>query len=114
MKGMEEVSETMIMKKRQVNYQTLSSKQWLSGSSVSSQRTTRNYKEITMNSLQNISTQKKEIKSINKGQEEMKNTMSELKKILEWIKSRLDKAEDQISELEDKVEKDTQKQQEKE
>ena len=48
---------------------------------------------------------KKEIKTINKGQEEMKNTISELKNTVEGIKSRLDEAEDRISELEDKVEK---------
>ena len=56
---------------------------------------------------------KKEIKTINKGREEMKNTISELKKTVEGIKSRLDEAEDQISELDDKVEKNTQKEQEK-
>ena len=57
---------------------------------------------------------KKEIDTINRGQEEMKNTISELKNTIEVIKSRLDEAEDQISELEDKVEKNTQKEQEKE
>ena len=57
---------------------------------------------------------KKEIETINKGQEEMKNTISELKNTVEGIKSRLDEAEDQISELEDKVEENTQKEQEKE
>ena len=48
---------------------------------------------------------KKEIEIINKGQEEMKNTIFELKNTVEGIKSRLDEAEDQISELEHKVEK---------
>ena len=57
---------------------------------------------------------KKEIETINKGQEERKNTISELKNTVEGIKSRLDEAEDWISELEDKVEKNTQKEQEKE
>ena len=56
----------------------------------------------------------KEIKTINKGQEEMKNTISELKNTVEGVKSRLDKAVTPISELEDKVEKNTQKEQEKE
>ena len=56
---------------------------------------------------------KKEIETINKGQEETKNTISELNTV-EGIKSRLDEAEDQISKLEDKVEKYTQKEQEKE
>ena len=57
---------------------------------------------------------KNEIETINKGQEEMKNTISELKNTVEGIKSRLDEAEDRISELEDKVEKNTQKEQENE
>ena len=56
---------------------------------------------------------KKEIETINKGQEEMKNTISELNTV-EGIKSRLDEAEYWISELEDKVEKNTQNEQEKE
>ena len=59
---------------------------------------------------------KKEIETINKGQEEMKNTISELKNTVEGIKSRLDEAEDRIGELEDKVEKkkNNQNEQEKE
>ena len=57
---------------------------------------------------------KKEIETINKGQEEMKNTISELKNTVKGFKSTLDEAEDRNSELEEKVEKDTQKEQEKE
>ena len=57
---------------------------------------------------------KKDIETINKSQEEMKNTISELNNAVEGMKSRLDEAEDRISELEDKVEKNTQKEQEKE
>ena len=57
---------------------------------------------------------KKEIETINKGQEEMKNTISELKNTVEGIKSRLDEAQDWNTELEDKVEKNTQNEQEKE
>ena len=57
---------------------------------------------------------KKEIETINKGQEEMTNTISELKNTVEGMKSRLDEAENPIRELEDKVEKNTQKEQEKE
>ena len=57
---------------------------------------------------------KKEIETINKGQEELKNTISELKNRVEGMKSRLDEEEDRISELEDKVGKNTQKEQEKE
>ena len=57
---------------------------------------------------------KKEMKTTNKGQEEMNNTISELKNTVEGIKSRLDEAEDWISKLGVKVEKNTQNEQEKE
>ena len=57
---------------------------------------------------------KKEAETINKGQGEMKNTISELKNTVEGIKSRLHEAEDQISKLQYKVERNTQKEQEKE
>ena len=58
---------------------------------------------------------KKEIETINKGQEEMNNTISELKNTVKGIKNRLDEAEDQTSELDDKVgKKNTQNEQEKE
>ena len=40
---------------------------------------------------------KKEIETINKGQEEKKNTISVLKDRVEGMKSRLDEAEDRIS-----------------
>ena len=48
---------------------------------------------------------KKDIGTINKGQEEMNNTISELKNTVEGMKSRLDEPEGQIRELVDKVEK---------
>ena len=38
---------------------------------------------------------KKEIEPVNKGQEEMKNTISELKNTVEGMKSRLDEAGDE-------------------
>ena len=44
----------------------------------------------------------------------MKSIISELKNTVEGMKSRLDEAEDWFSELQDKVEKNTQKDQEKE
>ena len=69
-----------------------------------------NYNELTANYIN----MKKEIETINKGQEEKKNTISELKNTVEGIKLRLDEAEDWISELEDKVEKNIQNEQEKE
>ena len=80
---------------------------------MSSQRITRvqgNYNELTANYIN----MKKEIETINKGQEEMRNTISELKNRVKGIKSRLDEGEDWVSELEDKVEKNTPKEQEKE
>ena len=49
-----------------------------------------NYEELTENCI-NI---KKDIETMIKGQEEMKNTISDLKSIVEGIKSRLDEAED--------------------
>ena len=58
MKGKEEASETMLNEKSQINYQILSSKQWLSGSSMRPQRITSNYRETTMNSPQTVPTRK--------------------------------------------------------
>ena len=69
-----------------------------------------NYNEFTVKYIK----MKKEIETINKGQDKMNNTISELKNTVEGTQSRLDEAEDWISELEDKVEKNTQKEQEKE
>ena len=54
---------------------------------------------------------KNEIETINKGQEEMKNTFSEMKNTVKGMKSTLDEAEDCISELEEKGEINTQKKQ---
>ena len=45
---------------------------------------------------------KKEIETISKGQEEMKNTNSKLKNIVEGMKSRLDEAEDNSNSLTNK------------
>ena len=56
---------------------------------------------------------KKEIETVNEGQDKMKNTIPELKNTVEGIKSRLHEAEDWISEQEDKVQKNTQNEQEK-
>ena len=81
---------------------------------MSSQRITKNYRETTIELTANYINMKKEIETINKGQEETKNTISELKNTVEGIKSRPYEAEDWISELEVKVEKNTQNEQEKE
>ena len=59
MKGKEEASERMLTEKEATQLSDRVQKQWLSGSSLSSQRTTRNYRETTMNSLQTISTWKR-------------------------------------------------------
>ena len=55
-----------------------------------------------------------DIETMNKNQEDIKNTISEIKNSLEGIKSSLDEAEDQISELEGKVEKTIQSEQQNE
>ena len=63
---------------------------------------TQNYQKIQGNNNEltaNYINMRKEIETINKGQEEMKNTIFELKNTLEEIKSRLDEAEDWISKL---------------
>ena len=59
MKGKEEASERMLTEKEASELSDTESKQWLSVSSLSSlssQRATRNYREITINSLKTIST----------------------------------------------------------
>ena len=48
MKRKGEVSETMLTEKEATQLSDTKFKQWLSGSSLSSQRTTRNYRETTM------------------------------------------------------------------
>ena len=65
---------------------------------------TENYQKLQGNNNDftvNYINMKKEIETINKSQEEMKNTISELKNTVEGMKSRLNEAEDWISELED-------------
>ena len=56
---------------------------------MSSQRITKNYREITRSLLQTISALKKHIETINKGQEEMNNTSSQLKNTVEGSESGL-------------------------
>ena len=67
-------------------------------------------KEFTANYI----SMKKGIQTINKSQEEMKNSISELKNIVEGIEIKLHEVEDQISELKNEVEKNSQKEQEME
>ena len=114
MKGKEEVSETMLNEKEASQLSDIEFKELvirkLNEFTHNYQKLQGKYNELTPNYVN----MKKEIETINKGQEEMKNTISELKNTVEGMKSRLDEAEDRISELEDKVEKNTQKEQEKE
>ena len=108
MKGKEEVSERMLTEKEASQLSDTEFKAMvirrlteLSELTESCQKLQGNYNELTANYIN----MKKEIETINKGQEGMKNTISELKNIVEGIKSRPDEAEDWISQMEDKVEK---------
>ena len=67
-------------------------------------------KELTGNYI----SMKKDIKTMNKNQVDMKTTISEIKNTLEGINSRLDEAEDQIRELEDNITVTTQGKHQKE
>ena len=105
MKGKKKVSERMLTEKEASQLSDTEFKAMvirrlteLSELTESCQKLQGNYNELTVHYIN----MKKEIETINKGQEEMKNTISELKNT-EGIKSRLDEAEDRISELEDKV-----------
>ena len=114
MKGTEKVSETMLNEKEARQLSDIEFKELVIRKL---NELTQNYQKIQGNNNEltaNYINMRKEIETINKGQEEMKNTIFELKNTLEEIKSRLDEAEDQSSELEGKVEKNTQNEQEKE
>ena len=113
MKGKGEASERMLNEKEATQLSDTEFKAMvirklteLSELTENYQKLQRKYNELTANYIN----MKTEIETINKGQEERKNTIAELKKTVEGIKSRLDEAEDRISELEDKVQKNTQKQ----
>ena len=114
MKGKEEVSERMLNEKEASQLSDIEFKalviRKLNELTENCQKLQGKYNELTANYLN----MKKDIETINKGQDEMKNTISELKNTVEGIKSRLDEAEDRISELEDEVAKNTQNEQEKE
>ena len=74
-------------------------------------------KEFTDNCRElseNYKSIKKEIETINKKKEEMNNKILEIENTPEGITSSLDEEDDWISELMDKVEKNTQREQEKE
>ena len=106
-KGKEEASERMLTEKQASQ---LTDNEFKAMVIRKLTELTENYQKLQGNDnelIANYINMKKEIETINKGQEEMKNTISELKNTVEGIKSRFDEAEDQISELEDKVEKKT-------
>ena len=105
MKGKEEASEGMLTEKEATQLSDTEFKAMvirklteLSELTDSYQKLQENYNELAANYMN----MKREIETINKGQEETKKTISELNNT-EWIQSRLDGAEDWISKLEDKV-----------
>ena len=117
MKGKEEASERMLNEIEASQLSDTEFKAMLIRKLTELSELTENYQKLQGNHNELTAkyiNMKKEIETINKGQEEKKNTISELKNTVEGMKSRLDEAEDWISELEDKVGKNTQKEQEKE
>ena len=104
MKGKEEVSETMLNEKKEIQLSDIEFKALVirkcNELTENYQKLQGNYNELTANYIN----MKKEIETINKGQEEMKNTILELKNTVEGIKSRLNEAEDWTCKLEDKLE----------
>ena len=113
MKGKEEASERMLTEKEASQLSDTEFKAMvirkLNELTENYQKLQGKYNELTANYIN----MKKEVETINKGHEEMKNTISERKNTVEGIKSRLHEAEDWISEQEDKVQKNTQNEQEK-
>ena len=107
MKGKGEVSETMVNEKESSQLSDTEFKEFvirkLNVLTQNYQKLQGKYNELTANYIN----MKKERETINKGQGEMKNTISELKNTVEGIKSRLDEAEDWTSKLEDKVHRNT-------
>ena len=90
MKGKEEASERMLNEKEanplsDTEFKAMVIRK-LTELTENYQKLQGNYNELTANYIN----MKMEIKTINKGQEEMKNTISELKNTVEGIKSRLD------------------------
>ena len=117
MKGKEEVSVRMLTKKKASQLSDTEFKAMLIRKLTELSELKENYQKLQGNYnelIANYINMKKEIETINKGQEEMKNTISEWKKTVEGMESKLDEAEVRICELEDKLEKSTQKEQEKE
>ena len=95
MKGKEEVSETMPNEKEASQLSHIEFKELIMRKL---NELTQNYqKKLDYNELTaNYINMKKEVETINKGQEEMKNTISELKNTVEGMKGRFDEAEKRI------------------
>ena len=97
MKGKGEVSETMLNEKQASQLSDNEFKELvirkLNELTENYQKQQGIYNEPTANYIN----MKKEIETISKGQEEMKNTISELKNTIQGMKSRLDEGEDQIA-----------------
>ena len=94
MKGKEEASERMLneieaSKLSDIEFKAIVIRK-LTELTENYQKLQGNYNELTTNYIN----MKKEIETINKGQMEMKNTVSDLKNIVEGMKCRLDEAED--------------------
>ena len=94
MKGKEEVAQTILNDKEASQLSDIEFKELvirkLNEITENYQKLQGNYNELTANYIN----MKKEIETINKGQEEMKYTISERQNTVEGIKSRLDEAED--------------------
>ena len=95
MKGKGEVSETILNEKEASQLSDTEFKELVIKKiheiTENYQKLQGHYNELTAKYIN----MKNEIKTINKGQEERKNTSSELKNTVEGIKSRLNEAEDQ-------------------
>ena len=94
MKGKEEASEKMLT---EIEASQLSDAEFKAMVIRKLTELTEKYQKLQGNSNEltaNYINMKKEIETTNKGQEEMKNTISELKNTVEGIKIRLDEVED--------------------
>ena len=94
MKGKEETSERMLNEIEANQLSDIGFKPMvirkLNEFTENSQKLQGNYNELTVNDIK----MKKEIETINRCQEEIKNIIYELKNTVEGIKRRLDEAED--------------------
>ena len=105
MKGKKEGSERMLTEKEASQLSDTEFKAMVIRKLTELCELTENYQKQQRNSNEltaNYINMKERKESINKGQEEMKNTISELKNTVEGMKSRFDEAKDQISEQEDR------------